>query len=264
MKKSSILTLNQLNQDFYNQVAVNFDDSRSYTWEGWNKLKPLVNRLLLQKSTITILDLGCGNGRFISWLDELLTKNAHNDTPNSSNPRVSYTGLDSNQFLLKKAKEQATKAKNNISCSFIQSDIVQNLIDSDTINSSLESYDLIVAFGVIHHIPGESTRHTFIRQISKLIKPQGYACIAAWDFTTIPSLMKRSQPLAESSIILDPEPQDYLLDWQRGSEAYRYCHFVSDQEMQALWSGTDLEIVLHYQADGPTQASNSYWIVQKK
>ena len=256
MKKTSIQTLNQLNKTFYETVAQSFDNSRSYLWDGWDQLAPIIDLLLDKKKHISVLDVGCGNGRFISWIDAYISKKAF---PTSNQVSLHYTGIDSNDFLLQTAQQNAKTVINNISAEFKNIDIVNHF--PTTFND--ETFDLIVCFGVIHHIPGSETRREFIRSITQLLTPNGFACIAAWDFTSIPSLMNRSQKLSDTHIIPDPEENDYLLDWKRNEHAYRYCHHVTNHEMQDLWSGTQTKIVLHYRADGPTKSSNVYWVVQK-
>jgi hypothetical protein len=60
--------LNALNQSFYSESAEEFAATRSASWPGWRKLLPL----LREKRNAAILDVGCGNARFASFLSATL------------------------------------------------------------------------------------------------------------------------------------------------------------------------------------------------
>src|SRR4051812_21279538 len=86
MDDSTIRYLNDLNHRFYETVAAEFDATRQTAWQGWHQLIPyLMPRL-------TVLDVGCGNGRFGVFLaDRLGSANLH------------YHGIDSSVALLASA-----------------------------------------------------------------------------------------------------------------------------------------------------------------
>lgn len=290
MQTSSIRFLNQLNQEFYENIAESFDDSRSYSWQGWENLKPYIHKIIEGKkrngqvTVLRVLDIGCGNGRFSNWLSELL------HTTGSSNT-IEYTGIDFNQSLLQKAQEK-TSNLDHVSTSFEKIDIIENLLENKPLTTKKnEVFDLIVCFGVLHHIPGQEMRKALVGQIAELLvksektatpAPQGLACVAAWKFDTLPNLFSRAQNLQTSDFIPDPEVGDFLLDWKRveklGPDSKspthtmleqklknpRFCHLISDQEVSSWWPTTNLMPVLHYLADGPNQQSNSYWILNYK
>ncbi len=268
MQNSSIRFLNQLNQEFYDRVADSFDDSRSYSWEGWEVLRPYILKLIEGKSgdALRVLDIGCGNGRFALWLSEV-TNLAEIDT------KIEYTGIDFNEFLLRKAQVRTLNLQ-NVTTDFEQVDIVESLLQK--LPLSTKKYDLIVCFGVMHHIPGQETRQELITQISELMAPNALASIANWQFDTLPNLFSRSQKLQDSGLIPDPEPGDYLLNWQRkmvGQNANkgenpnsspRFCHLISDAESTQRWQISNLSLLQKYLADGPKNESNAYWIVTNK
>jgi tRNA (uracil-5-)-methyltransferase TRM9 len=264
MKKSSVQTLNTLNQTFYDQVAESFDDSREYFWPGWEKLLKPLQTLAAQKNNqpLSVLDIGCGNGRFAQWLD-------------SHAVHANYTGLDTNSFLLRTAQEK-NQNLTTVKTTFSQVDVVEKILNnqvftdsnSNTTISATKTFDVIVCFGVLHHVPGKENRAGLIKLCQSHLTTNGLLAVATWDFATIPNLMSRSQKLSQSTLIPDPEPNDYLLDWKRQNKqdknspqrSQRYCHLISAQETESWWSGTGLNLVLHYTADGPQNASNRYFI----
>lgn len=276
MQTSSIRFLNQLNQKFYKTVADSFDDSRSYSWTGWETLKPFIDKLIEEKKEksgdapsepLRVLDIGCGNGRFAKWLSELMHLA-------QINTKIEYTGIDFNEFLLQKARER-TQNLPKVTTDFKQIDIVESLLQKTPL--STQKYDLIVCFGVMHHIPGQEMRQKLVEQISKLMveseKSNSIACIATWQFDSLPNLFSRSQQLQDSRLVPDAEAGDYLLNWERKmvgknankeenlSSSPRFCHLVSDAESIQWWQTTKLSLIQKYLADGPKNQSNAYWIV---
>src|SRR5579859_7793821 len=129
MTSQTIRQLNQLNQQFYEQVAADFSQTREQPWSGWQQLIPL----LQEKQPQNILDLGCGNGRFGEFLQNQL-------------PNFQYKGVDKNKNLLQIAKSHLPDA------TFSQVDIVESSLENSLANQITDKYDLITLFGVLHHI----------------------------------------------------------------------------------------------------------------
>lgn len=260
MLPSSVQTLNELNQKFYNRVSESFDDSREYFWPGWEALLNPIQMLASQKNNqpLSVLDVGCGNGRFAQWLD-------------SHSIQANYLGIDSNSFLLQAAQQKNEKLA-HVQTDFAKTDIIEKILDKEslvhTTTASTQKFDFIVCFGFLHHIPGKENRLQLMQMCKEQLANDGLLVVATWDFSTIPSLMSRSKELSHTTLIPDPEPNDYLLDWkridpqnsQKQTTPKRYCHLISLQETQNWWSGTGLNLMLHYTADGPQNASNRYFI----
>ena len=79
------------------------------------------------------------------------------------------------------------------------------------------SYDRILAFAVLHHIPGRENRRRLIKQVAPLLAPQGQFVHANWQFLNSPRLQARIQPWEAAGLSEeDVETGDYLLDWRRG------------------------------------------------
>src|SRR5664279_238076 len=91
MDDLTIRTLNDLNRRFYETVAADFDATRQTAWQGWD---PLVRYL---KPPLTVLDVGCGNGRFGVFLADRLGKTG-----------LHYHGIDSSAILLGRASAGLT------------------------------------------------------------------------------------------------------------------------------------------------------------
>jgi hypothetical protein len=54
------------------------------------------------------------------------------------------------------------------------------------------------------------------------------------------------------------------LDWQRGEQAYRYCHLTTQAEMAGLIAKTNLVMSDFWIADGKTDNLNHYYLFEEK
>ncbi len=125
MDKATIQRLNAINREFYRITADEFDQTRGSAWEGWKMLP------LHLHTPLSVLDVGCGNGRFGLFLRESLGEG------------VRYHGMDNNRRLLDYAKT----ALNSMDAQLEERDIVENPPDSG-------DYDLVVLLVADHSAAG--------------------------------------------------------------------------------------------------------------
>lgn len=236
MDNATIQRLNALNQDFYRITAQNFSRTRNHPWPGWEKLLPYLNPA--SDKSLSVLDIGCGNGRFAQFLTENL------------GVKINYTGLDANPTLLDHASQLLSTIDSSIT--LIQQDIIQHPPDSG-------QYDLVVLFGVIHHIPGHQNRQNFMNQLAQRVASDGLLTFASWRFYDEPRFRDRIVPWPDDFQV---EAHDYLLDWRSGENALRYCHFVDDAEHTDLITATGLTELATYRADGKSGHLNQYSILR--
>lgn len=242
MKLQTIQQLNSINKVFYETVSHEFDETRQQPWPGWERL----SSDFPNKNNLSILDVGCGNARFAEFLSQ----------HKASVKR--YIGIDSDSYLL----EQAKKCELPFDTQFIEFDIVQNL-DKLSIQNT---FDVIVLFGVIHHIPSFELRQRILNKLSQHLATNGLLIFSAWQFLTIPSLKKRIvdwNHIPEIEVN-DLEPNDYVLDWQRGTQAFRYCHLVDEEEVGHLVKSLQLTKVEQFYSDGKNGESNLYVVLKKE
>ena len=138
-------TLDAVNQRFYQHHGNGFDRTRQAAWPGWldvfgGTLSPPYNQ---------VLDIGCGNGRFASFLA------AHEHL---SRQIESYVGYDRDQGLLESARRKTLP----FSTKWQTWDWMQSKSSTELIKS-----DLIVAFGVFHHIFGYEHRLQLLTRLTK-------------------------------------------------------------------------------------------------
>lgn len=181
-----------------------------------------------------ILELGCGNGNLAKGLAE-------------KGHQGQYLGLDfSDDFI---AEIQANpEAYAGLNARFRQTDLSLPNWDNGI---SAAQYDLILAFAVLHHIPGDSNRRRLTKQIADLLTPEGHFIHSSWQFLNSPRLQARIQPW--EAVDLAPEevdPGDYLMDWRRGGYGLRYVHHFSETELLSLAEATGFQVVDSFHSDG--------------
>ncbi len=232
--------LNAINRQFYAATAADFDQTRGEAWPGW---KRLVQHL--PSPPLTVLDLGCGNGRFGVFLAEALRQHS---------AALRYHGIDNNPTLLGFARLALQNA--GLAFTLEQRDLIESLPEAGR-------YDLVVLFGVIHHVPGYEARLALMQRLAQLVAPGGILAFASWRFYEVERFRQRIVSWQHSDhSTLAVEPHDYLLDWRRGTVALRYCHYVDDAEHSALVEAAGLHEVITYRADGLEGSLNCYSILK--
>jgi len=235
MKPYTIKQLNQINQKFYLQEAASFDKTRQNSQPGWEMLWNLVKDKLPRN--IRILDVGCGNGRFGQFLSGV-------------NNTVEYVGIDNNRYLLDQAKQNL---KGKVKAELIKQDVILNDL------KVYGQFDLVVAFGVWHHIPGRIFRQKWVEKLGEWVKPNGYLGLSIWQFGKDDRFIKRR---AEKQIP-NLETNDFLLKWQ-DSDHLRYCHATNKAEVRDLVEKISLKLVDNFEADGKSGRLGRYLLWMKQ
>lgn len=247
MNDATIKRLNFINRDFYQITADSFDESRGAAWPGWDRLLPHL------RPPLTVLDIGCGNGRLGRFLADHL---------GASNVR--YWGIDNNPTLLERARASLSDVQEAV---FVQQDIVASTLESrkpDFPQLVGEGpgvrADLVALFGILHHIPGLDQRRALIRTAANSVAPGGILVFACWRFMDYARFRDRIIPWPDD--LRDQiERGDYLLDWRRGESAVRYCHYVDDAEHTDLVAASGLQEIATSRADGESGDMNRYSIL---
>lgn len=197
----------------YNLIAEDFSRTRDYLPE---------NIMFLEKYAQNgekILDLGCGNGRLIELF---LNKN------------VEYTGVDVSGKFIEISQKRYPQGK------FIVAPAL-NLPFPDNY------FDAVYSLAVFHHIPSEDFRNQFLKEIKRVLAPNGILILSVWNLWhlwfrpdlwffrkrlrkyfkliikyTAFNLLKRSQ--------LDFK--DIFISWQNNT--MRYVHCFSRGELESL------------------------------
>jgi tRNA (uracil-5-)-methyltransferase TRM9 len=226
MDTETAARLIDLNRRFYQTFALQFSATRQ-------RLQPGVLRVLDQISNQeNILDLGCGNGE----LGKELSRRGHQGF---------YMGLDASAEFLNIAQENLPQTT---SITFLQRDLSNPNWDDDL---PLSEFNLILAFAVLHHIPGFDLRKQLLEKINTLLHKDGCFIHSEWQFLHSARLRDRIQPwdrIGLDSKMVDPG--DHLIDWRRGGQGLRYVHSFNSNELTALAAESGFDILETFASDG--------------
>jgi tRNA (uracil-5-)-methyltransferase TRM9 len=231
MRDEVLQTLRRVNESFYQTFATPFSATRERLQPG---VLRAVQTILPQAK---ILDLGCGNGELARYLFQ----HGHQGM---------YIGIDLSDELLEHAQERAPYPQ----ARFIPADLADPDW-TDGVRSALRDdstgFDRILAFAVLHHIPGAEYRARLARQVRTLLFPGGSWDLSVWDFLASQRLRARILPWSEVGLTeADVEPGDYLIDWRRGGFGRRYVHHFSPQNLSELAQVSGFRVRDTYRSDG--------------
>lgn len=253
------LALAAINRRFYARHAAAFSATRERPWPGWGRLLERWAGDPPAPVEPALLDVGCGNGRFADAVGDRLGE------------AWSYRGLDASAELLEAARRRldsppppARPAK----WSLARWDLVTAAASGAAPRlPAAGRYDLVVAFGLMHHVPGFELRRALLRLLGGALAPGGMLGVSFWRFGERQRFRRRIVPWEEAAErglapALDPhrlERGDHLLAWGDGAAA-RYCHAASAAEIDELAKAPDLPLADDFLADGDDGALNRYLV----
>lgn len=247
MNIATVTRLAELNQELYQQQGSHFNDTRMHSWVGWHRCL----RALPSTASIRVLDIGCGNGRFGSFLRENLPTECE----------IEYVGIDGSAELLSAAQARLKDAK-RFSTHLLQQNLVQQLLANQPMIAERSSFDLVVLFGLMHHIPSYTLRKQLLAKSAQLLSSTAQLWLSFWLFAEHERFLLKQIDPQQLSIATDQlEPGDYLLPWDT-SNSVRYCHYANGTEQQQLVAATRLATMDSFTADGKTNDLNRYFVLQ--
>lgn len=231
MKPETVARLLAVNAGFYERCAESFSDTRQRIQPGIQRaLSGWVSRA--GRGT-WLLDLGCGNGNLAAWLER-------QGYPGG------YVGLDQSPNLLGQRRLLADRYQFQVA-DLSQPDWLAEIPG--------QPYERVVAFAVLHHLPGGGLRIRLLREIRRLLSPEGLFVFSVWQFSHSPRLAGRIQPWERVGMVsADVDEGDALLDWRAGAAsaepAYRYVHQFTEQELAALAGKCGFKVLESWHSDG--------------
>ncbi len=262
MHRKLLASYNELNRHFYESLGADFSDTRNFSWQGWNQLLPFFK--LAASKPLHILDLGCGNGRLLEFLQVHLSQS------------FDYLGLDSSKQLLSLARAKYSQQD------FQHFDLLEKyLAIGKIILPTSKKFDLIVLFGLTHHLSSSALRRQLLFDLRKSLSDGGFLIVSNWQFARERERFDKNiltgQKVWQSRqlswlakikltfLLLGLEKNDYLLDWRQGQQAgqvFRYCHFLAEEEMLELTAASGWRIATSFFADGKSSKLNQYFVLQ--
>lgn len=247
MDANTIHILNQLTTDFYKRCADSFSATRSSAWSGWERVIEHVE-CLRDESPARLLDMGCGNLRFESFLEK------HRFAP------LEVWAVDDCPKLVSDRPDVR----------FQELDIISSL-NQDTLVEDLEapSCDIVCTFGLFHHVPSIELRARLLETMVEKTKPNGYVAISLWQFEKDARICQKARITTAKAHELFPsielDEHDWLLDWQQQEDVFRYCHSFTEEETDKLVDciADRTELVDRFHADGKNDDLNLYLVFRR-
>ncbi len=224
----------ELNRNFYSTFSSSFAATRAAPQPGFQRLLDY-----LPDPCRTVVDVGCGNGRFGLFLRD-------NDLD------FAYTGVDFTDDFL----QLAGAAIDGV---FLSRDI-----SKPGYLEEQGQFDLGVCLATLQHIPGQSNRAAVLREIANHLAEDGRIFLSNWQFAHSSRQMRKVVSWEEAGLHPDDVEQgDYLLTWQRDGRGLRYVHLIDREETAWLAKEASLSIVGDYRSDGREGNLNLYSILAR-
>lgn len=244
-----------INRAFYRDSAGSFSDARRQPWPGWERVWERVRREIAP-GALSVLDVGCGHGRFAAFLDAKAA---------ALGERFAYLGVDASEPLLEMAR-----ARRYAACE-------PELRVSDPVSEGPEvalppgPFALVALFGFLHHVPSAELRRRLLAALAARVAPGGLLALTSWEFEHFARFRERLLPWKEWNRrtrepvdLAQLEPGDHLLLWGDGGKAVRYCHLSEAAEVGAVIESLGLEHVAGWLADGHEGRRNRYFLLRHR
>jgi 2-polyprenyl-3-methyl-5-hydroxy-6-metoxy-1,4-benzoquinol methylase len=145
---------------------------------------------------------------------------------------------------------KAESLPEGFSARFVQADLTRLSAFIDQL-SLPESWSVVTAFAVLHHIPSVELRLGILRTVHQLLKTDGIFIHSNWQFLNSDKLKERIQPWESVGMSgSEVEAGDYLLDWRSGGKGLRYVHHFDESELDKLAKATSFRIMDTFHSDG--------------
>ena len=191
-------------RETYDGISNHFNATRNYMW------KECTDFIDHAPKDSEFLDVGCGNGRNIIYALKCGFK---------------VIGCDISSAQLKVVKSKTEKDSRNLS--FVQ-------CDASSLPLKPASFDNILFIATIHHLPTEIERIECLKEMMRVMKPQGSALVSAWAF---------DQPRFKD---VQPEKRDIIVKWDKRYD--RFYHLFCKGELEDICGKVGFDIISSFRA----------------
>lgn len=220
--------------DVYNKIAPHFSSTRYKPW-------PQVAKFLdsLPEHSL-VADDGCGNGKYLKYTED---------------SNLIMMGTDISENLLKICKERG--------CEVFTGDSLLLPIKSNT-------FDHVISIAVLHHFSNNLQRKRALKELIRIVKPQGKVLVTVWAFEqnkkfpkqdlfvpwnlqdnfhqkNIEDGVEQLETIEEKPSAEDTMVEKYKDDEKNAVVYKRYYHLFVDGELQKLLKDvTEAEILVTF------------------
>lgn len=226
-EKTAKQLLKKVRED-YTKIADEFDQTRQHNWKEFEIFTKYI------KDGQIIADLGCGNGRFYSFIKD--------------QKKVKYIGIDNNKNLLKKAR---LKYENDKLAKFIDGDLLKVPLKKSSVTITL-------AIASFHHLPSQELRQKSLEEIRRILKNKGIFIISVWNLFQ-PKYKKHIWKARIRRILSlgKYDWRDTLIPWgKKGINRYYYA--FKENELKKLLTENGFKIIEKF------NCNNLVFICQKE
>lgn len=214
MNKKAEKYLLQVVLSNYEDIAESFNETRK------KPMKPMVLEIVESLHVLPenkVLDLGCGNGRFLEVL----------------NDKQNYLGVDNSQNLIKFAREK-----------YGDKFQVLDILKLDKLKEN--NFDFVFSWAVFHHIPGNNLRLNFLNQVYDKMKDDSILVISVWKLRQ----RKNFFYLALTSFLQNllmfriVDWGDLVFNWGKRKNGIRprYYHAFSEKEFKNIFKKSKFKV----------------------
>lgn len=162
------ISLNSLNTKYnhidcsevYNQIAIEFKNSRSYEWSWVRDFIEMVISKNTLDTRLRILDIGCGGGRNIK---------------SYTNDKIEMIGLDNSTEFIRLCREDNLPVLWG---------------DMTNIPCEDEEFDHLLSVASFHHLSTLDSRLKCLKEMNRILKIGGFMLLSVWSINQ-PSKTKR-------------------------------------------------------------------------
>src|SRR3989338_7841048 len=213
MKEKTAIRLLETVRVTYDTIAADFDRTRQRIWPEFDRFSRYLSR------DARILDVGCGNGRLLKFLDGKFFR--------------SYKGVDHSNALLKFARQQHRGQK----ISFREGNLTQLPVKDG-------SYDAVFSIAALHHVPSRALQLKALGECRRAMVPTGLLFLTVWDLYRVRSLPYFMKAFLRWMFTCgDYSRKDLFVPWGKKSPQMRYCYAFTMRELRQLMSDTGFEIM---------------------
>lgn len=193
----------------YKKIAHDFASTRKVFWQELYFLGDLI------QDGMSVLDIGCGNGRFLEVV---------------GHKNITYVGVDNVEEFITLAK-QTYGNKGTFLCA-----------DALALPFEDSRFDVAVSFGVLHHIPSKKLRKQFLKEAHRVLKKDGLLLLTVWNLWN-----KRITPIirkyAIQKLLLRSQLdfKDIFLPFGKEKDI-RYLHAFTKRKLRKLLSGSGFQV----------------------